>query len=263
VNPTLLDIYREVDRQIARLVKVAGSDATVFIFSLHGMEPARGVPNILDSLLYHLGFARFMSQGTRSWAERARSALSGTKHRAPPRLKKLAHNVLPYPVKLRLWNPTFLPAYDWSRTRAFSLPTDQHGWIRLNVLGREAKGIVPPEQYDETGDLLEDALRTLTTKDGRPLVRDVLRLSRGAEEALLQELPDLVVHWDMAAFDSPVQIKNSSLRAYPLETKYTGLHAPDGFCIIKGGPSAAGSRGRMGEPIAAKDLYRAFVAALT
>src|SRR5256885_8916367 len=41
-----------------------------------------------------------------------------------------------------LARPTMLPAYDWARTRAFSLPTDQHGWIRINLRGRERAGIV-------------------------------------------------------------------------------------------------------------------------
>jgi predicted AlkP superfamily phosphohydrolase/phosphomutase len=263
VNPSLLDIYREVDRQIARLVEMGGSEATVLVFSLHGMQPTHGLPTVLDSLLCDLGLARLADWSMQSWAERASSMLAMVKYHTSPSLKKLYHKMVSRSVTYRLAQPTMLPAYDWSRTRAFSLPTDQYGWIRLNTLGREAKGIVHPEQYDETCNLLEDVLRTLTTEDGKPLVRDVLRLSRGAGGALLQKLPDLVVHWDTAAFDSPVRIKNSSVEAYPKATQLTGQHTPDGFCIIKRGSSVAGDDSRIGESIAVKDLHRLIVAALT
>ncbi|MDQ3943174.1 MAG: alkaline phosphatase family protein [Actinomycetota bacterium] len=261
-TPALLDIYREVDQQIARLIEVGGSGATVLVFSLHGMRPGRGIPTILEPLLCDLGLARLADWSTQSWTERARSVLAAAKHRAPHRLKKLYHNMASHSVRLRLARQTMLPAYDWSCTRVLSVPSDQHGWIRLNLLGREAEGIVRPEQYDETCDLLEDVLRTLTTEDGRLLVRDVLRLSSGAEEALRLKLPDLVIHWHEAAFESPVRIKNSSLQAYPTATQLTGQHAPDGFCIINRGAPVAGGVGRTGEPIAAKDLPRLIVAAL-
>jgi predicted AlkP superfamily phosphohydrolase/phosphomutase len=235
----------------------------VLVFSLHGMQPWQGTPTILDPLLQDLGLARLTDRGTQSRAERAQSVLKAAKRYTPLSLKKLYHKVVPGPVKRQVTRQTMLPPYDWSRTRAFSLPTDQHGWIRLNVLGREAKGIVAPEQYNETCDLLEDALRALTTEDGRPLVQDVIRPSCGAEEAPLQKLPDLVVHWHAAASESPVRIKNSSLEAYPDMTQFTGHHGPDGFCIINGGSSVASSNTRIGEPIDVKDLHRLMVAALT
>ena len=38
---------------------------------------------------------------------------------------------------------------DWSRTKAVSLTADVHGYARINLRGREARGIVEPgEEYD-------------------------------------------------------------------------------------------------------------------
>jgi predicted AlkP superfamily phosphohydrolase/phosphomutase len=71
-----------------------------------------------------------------------------------------------------------LPSYDWSQTRVFSLPSDQHGWIRVNLKGREAKGIVAVEQYDELCSQLEKGLRSLTTPEGKPLVCEVIRTAQ-------------------------------------------------------------------------------------
>jgi predicted AlkP superfamily phosphohydrolase/phosphomutase len=126
-----------------------------------------------------------------------------------------------------------LPLYDWSHTRAFALPTDQHGWIRINLAGREVRGIVPAERYDETCSMLEKALRDFTSEDGRPLVREIIRTADCVEDALVQLIPDLVVHWDDAAFASPLRIKGSAIRAEVDGKKFVGQHSPDGFCILK------------------------------
>lgn len=95
-----------------------------------------------------------------------------------------------------------LPVYDWTRTRAFSLPSDQHGWIRINLQGRERAGIVSPEQYGDTCRQLEELMRCLSGEDGRLLVREVIRTAN-SEEARFSKLPDLVVHWADSALVTP------------------------------------------------------------
>ncbi|MEO8436199.1 MAG: alkaline phosphatase family protein, partial [Pyrinomonadaceae bacterium] len=67
VEPSLEEIYTEVDNQIGRLLEVAGNEATVMVFSLHGMGPARGLPAILGPLLSELGFARLAGWKAKSW----------------------------------------------------------------------------------------------------------------------------------------------------------------------------------------------------
>jgi predicted AlkP superfamily phosphohydrolase/phosphomutase len=234
VSPTLADILREVDAQVARLVEAAGPDASVLVFSLHGMRPARGLPDFLAPLLCELGLSREAGFATLSWAQRTSMLFAAAKRRAPAPLKRLYHRRLPPGVSRRLARPTMLPSYDWTRTRAFALPTDQHGWIRVNLVGREAAGCVPPERYEEVCAEVEEALRALMTEDGRPLVRDVLRTAEGPREALTQLLPDLVVHWHDSAFDLPARVGSLTLHAHPAARGQTGQHAPEGFCVWKG-----------------------------
>src|SRR5207302_584462 len=119
------------------------------------------------------------------------------------------------------------------RTRAFSLPTDQHGWIRINLRGRERAGILPPQEYDAMCRELEALLRGLELEDGRPLVDDIVRTAKNSAEAELSKLPDLVVHWATAAFANGANIRNSAVRIKTVSRKFTGQHAPDGFCIVK------------------------------
>src|SRR6185295_13718426 len=130
------------------------------------------------------------------------SLLAATKRTTPEGLKRLYYKLTPTATTHKLARPTMLPVYDWKTTRAFSLPTDQYGWIRVNLAGREAQGIVSPVQYDETCAQLEAMLRALTTEGGEPLVRDIVRTAACAKSASGNPLPDLVVHWEDAAFAS-------------------------------------------------------------
>ncbi len=257
VTPTLIDVYREVDRQIGRLIETAGPEATVVVFSLHGMRPTRGLSPVLESFLFDRGLAHLEPWGGRSWTERGLSTLAAVKNSVPSRLKKLYHTTVPRAVRHRVAPPTTLPPYDWSRTQAFALPTDQHGWIRLNVAGREAEGIVAAERYDELCDEIEGALRALQAEDGAPVVRDVLRPPHPAGGALGRALPDLVVHWN--GVDSPVRFARAAVAA-PRPSALTGQHALDGFCLMRSRHAAATAA--IGEPVAARDLHRSILAAL-
>ncbi len=233
IEPALKGIYHEVDRQIGAIVTAAGAD-TVMVFSLHGMQASHGIPSFLGPLLCEKGFALLAGWSNQTWPQRASALLGRLKRQTPARLKKLYYQTLPPVATHRLARPTMMPVYDWSRTRAFSLPTDQHGWIRINLLGREAQGIVPLNEYESTCEELERLLRSLMTTDGRTLVHDVLRTVVAAADAQSLSLPDLVVHWENVAFESPLEIKGSRVNTQPIGTKFTGQHSLDGFCIMSG-----------------------------
>jgi predicted AlkP superfamily phosphohydrolase/phosphomutase len=254
----LQDIYREVDKQVGRLVEVAGSDAFVMVFSLHGMQPTLGIAAFLAPLMIETGWSHLSGWATQSWRERALSLFAAAKRHAPSGLKKLYYKTLPRNATLHLAQPTMLPTYDWSRTRAFSLPSDQHGWIRINLAGREAHGIVPPQEYEETRRRLREMITGLTTEDGKPLVRDCFSTSGSYEDALTQPLPDLIAHYEDAAFDPRMRIKGMKFAPEAIGRKFTGQHALEGFLI------AAGQRGAIPDAPAvhAKDLHRMIINSL-
>ncbi len=162
------------------------------------------------------------------------SLFAATKRRAPARLRKLYYQVTPITTTYKLARPTMLPAYDWQNTRAFSLPTDQYGWIRLNLIGRETQGIVRLDEYDKLCTELDQMLSALTSEEGELLVHDVVRTATNAEAARSNPLPDLVVHWNDAALSSAMKIKGSKVLAQGVSKKSTGQHASEGFCIYRG-----------------------------
>ena len=84
---------------------------------------------------------------------------------------------LPDALRHRLAQRVDTAAVDWPRTRAYCLPTDLEGHIRINLRGREPQGSVAPgPEYQRVCDELAAALEALTQPEtGRRAVRAVLR----------------------------------------------------------------------------------------
>ncbi len=249
VEPLLKHLYRAVDSQIATLIDSGSSWNAVLVFALHGMRPALGFPAFLGPLLCERGFSRIASWSSQSWEGRALSLLADVKRHSPEKLKRLYYKVMPTRATHKIARPTMLPLYDWSKTRAFSLPTDQYGWIRINLQGRELKGIVPLDQYHDTCEQLKSLLFGLINAGGQPLVRDILSTVSNPDNALSNPLPDLVVHWEDAAFAWPLHIKDSKIRVEPVGKKSTGQHASEGFCVYR-----TKDNDSSGDVVEAKDL---------
>ena len=251
IKPALKDIYREVDRQIGALIETCGEGATIMVFSLHGMQPCHGVPGFLSSLLCEKGFARLSDWSSQSWTERAIGLMAAAKRRSPNALKKLYYQTMPPTTTQRLARPTMMPGFDWNQTRAFSLPSDQHGWIRINLRGREAGGIVTVEQYEGLCHDLEQLMQSLATEDGKLLARKVIRTAPTVEDALGLRIPDLVVHWADEVFQAPLRIRDSSVVSQSAGRKFNGQHALEGFCILRGAADL-----HQDDSIRAEDIHR-------
>jgi hypothetical protein len=221
------------------------------------MRPALGFPAFLGPLLTERGFSRLAGWSSQSWTERALSLLAATKRHTPEEIKRLYYRSIPTAATHKLARPTMLPVYDWANTRAFSLPTDQYGWIRINLIGREAHGSVPLDQYEEICKQLQEMLLALTTANGELLVQDITRTAPNTAAAPGNPLPDLVVHWRDASFASPLQIKDSTVQVEFVGKKSTGQHASAGFCIYRGRDDC-----RWDGVVAAKDLGRMITASL-
>jgi predicted AlkP superfamily phosphohydrolase/phosphomutase len=142
---------------------------------------------------------------------------------------------------------------DWSKTRALSLTGDVHGYVRINLRGREALGIVEPgEQYDLVCAEIADGLKTFVDSDtGEAVVAEVVRIDElfppgGRRDAL----PDLIVRWapspcaDTRSIESP----RFGTIAWPTPGKNpngrSGNHTAEGFLFAAGdGISPASSLG--------------------
>ena len=244
----LIDVFRAADAAVGQILAAARPGARVAVFSLHGMRPARGVPTLLHPLLVDLGYAAVPRGRRLSPRDAGRTAFAALKANAPNWLRHTWRRVASPAMLNAMAEPTAMKAYDWERTRAFSLPSDQHGWVRINLAGREARGVVPAADYAAVCDELSAALLATRTQDGRPVVRRVLRLADGTGGRPLEKLPDLVVDWEDAAHDSPLRLRGSTLACSPEGLRLTGKHAYEGFLVGVGLPPA-------GDVIAAHELH--------
>jgi predicted AlkP superfamily phosphohydrolase/phosphomutase len=120
----------------------------------------------------------------------------------------------------------------WPAMPAFALPSFADGHIRINLIGREARGVVHPDDYDRA---CEDAMRLLSScrdaRTGQPVVGDVVRLRKedpfdpGGPDA------DLLVLWNGAP-DALVHPALGVVGPYP--HMRTSAHSANGFALVRG-----------------------------
>lgn len=118
----------------------------------------------------------------------------------------------------------------WPQMRAFALPTVSDGHVRVNVRGREARGIVPPEDLATTCDEIVDLVRACTNpRTGRSVVADAIRTRD--DPAQPGPPADLVILWDGApdTFDHP---ELGTIGPFPYCR--TGEHSTHGFALVAG-----------------------------
>jgi len=72
---------------------------------------------------------------------------------------------------------------NWRWSRAFCIPNDYTGAIRINLKGREPNGIVEPgREYDDLCDELVSEIDNLVNPDtGKRMVSEVLRISEALQ----------------------------------------------------------------------------------
>jgi len=131
---------------------------------------------------------------------------------------------------------------DWSRTRAFTLPADLEGCIRINLRGREPQGIVERgSQYEDVCAELVAVLEELVNPaTGRRAVREVCRIDRLFPGSRRDHLPDLTVLWnDESEIHDVCSNRVGLVSEAPIDPR-TGTHSPLSFLAVKGPRSTRG-----------------------
>lgn len=230
------EIYEAADRAVGTILRRAPRDARVIVFALHGMGRNRGWAEHFGKILAHIH-----ARGREG--DRREGAVYRLKRALPWRWVRQVTMRLPSSVNhalVPLWSRNM---YDWSRTRFFALPLDLNGYIRINLEGREAKGIVAPgAELDELiEELTEDLLAVKDLRDGRPIVAAVDRVDDivGPDAPRRDVLPDLIARWtDTYSTGSPgVQTRYGEVRwdpEAPLPSGRSGNHVQGGWLVAAG-----------------------------
>jgi hypothetical protein len=257
-------VYEAGDRLLGRLVD-RFPDARFAVFNLHGM----GANNadvadmvLLPELLYRHNFGRPclrdpiwpvtqagapIIDGAGRWESEIDRILPRAMRQPGPirrRLSALGRRLRPGgdPDALPLdWMPSARYRRFWPRMRAFAFPSFYDGQVRINLRGREARGLVDPADHESTCDeieaLLSECRDALT---GRPVVASV---DRAADPmGLGPSGADMTIVWQGAplGFDHP-----RLGRIGPLPCRRPGGHTgANGYASLYGPGIAPGDYGR-------------------
>ena len=251
--PKLRDIYVAVDRAVGEILKECGDDITIFVISGDGVGPNRCGWHLLPQVLSRSGFTETLSQTNSGNGGSRKPFLRRLRDVVPPRLRSAIASRLPWQLRDRLVSQILTADIDWSRTRAFALPTDLEGCIRVNLRGREPQGVVEPgSQYEEVcAELIEALGELINPANGKPAVRQVWRMDHLFPGARRHHLPDLTVVWNDEEEIREVHSDRLGLVSEPPVDPRTGTHHPLGFIGARG---RRGGKGRMAQGSHIADL---------
>jgi predicted AlkP superfamily phosphohydrolase/phosphomutase len=242
----LRDVYAATDRAIGELVDAAGADTHVMVFGLIGMAHNTSRTDILPAML-----ARILAGATDAEAAHEKLRLAKRLRQAIPLdWRHAVKTHLPLPIQDRLSAFWRTGRVDWARTRAVSLTADVHGYIRINLRGREAQGIVEPgRDFDDLCDeIARGLLGFVDSVTGEPVVEGVRRTDEiYPDGSRLAALPDLIVRWAASpcAQTADVVSPRHGRIAWPTPGKNpngrSGNHTAEGFLIAAGAGIHPGS----------------------
>jgi predicted AlkP superfamily phosphohydrolase/phosphomutase len=199
--PTVLgngirDIYQATDRAMGSLLEFLPSDANVVIYSLFGMQDEHPPGTLTEAFCRRLGY-----HVSRPPSQRPLSALSLARRVIPSRVRLAVSHRLPASTQDSLLGDELRIGTDWDRTTAFAIPSLFSGFVRVNLRGREPRGIVEPgAQYEAVLDQLEaDLAQLVDPRDGLPAVKGVARTVDIFHCDAPASLPDLFVEWKPSA----------------------------------------------------------------
>jgi predicted AlkP superfamily phosphohydrolase/phosphomutase len=237
-------LYAAIDDLLGTL-QATFPDATVAVFAVHGMGPnTDDVPAmvLLPELLYRHNFGKpymperkwqaYTPEGVpllaewQDWHQEMAAAV--------PRLFSLPPGNID-------WMPASRYRHVWPKMTAFGLPSFYDGRIRINLRGREAAGVVPPERYEAVRDEIVGVLRACRDPlRGGPVVAHVAFPEKHPSEIGPTEA-DLCVFWHGAPLGF---VHPQHGRVGPIPYRRTGGHTgPWGFAYLAGEDFTPGDHG--------------------
>jgi predicted AlkP superfamily phosphohydrolase/phosphomutase len=237
-DAAVADVYAQVDAAIGEILKALPDDATIVLFAALGMGPDTSrvdlLPGMLDAVL---------SQGSRSRAPG--ESLWRLRAAVPTRARAAVAERLPRSVALDLTARLETRASDWSKVRAFVLPSDVVGYVRLNLRGRERDGVVDPRDAEALREEIADGLATFADPDGGLSIAEVKPCEDVVPQGRRSDLlPDLVVRWSdrpSAGLNRVVSPRFGEVRRSGSGSGRSGNHTDDAWAVVVPGPGSEAS----------------------
>lgn len=195
----LKDIYIACDQVIGELINSVKNNTNILVFSLHGMGSNTSRSYLLPKIFPHI-LSKTCKKGPHI-NQRPLSIFDTFKNFIPNLIRSIGpdNNSFPFKIINNFRRESEKnTANENNSDPAFLLRTDLNGYIRINLQGREKRGIIEHgKNYDFLCSAISKELLTLTDVDTRtPIVNEIFRADElYASTSRLDYLPDLIVTW--------------------------------------------------------------------
>lgn len=241
----ILNIYKKVDEFLNWLLENIDNNTTIILMSDHGFGPLYKnlyLNNWLRSkgyLSYKRNPARIIRTGI------TKSGFSpGTLFRFM--IKMGFGKLTPFisrDMKMKLINKVikkFVLSFsdiNWSKTKAFYIGSGSgYGFIYINLKGREFKGVVQKDEYEEIRDALINDLNELTYPDSNEkIIGNLWKREELFNGPYFEIAPDIVFRAKDSSLGTSINFEFNSLRIIdkPI-TGTSGTHRINGIFLIYG-----------------------------
>jgi predicted AlkP superfamily phosphohydrolase/phosphomutase len=243
LKTAIRDVYSAVDEAVGELIRFLPGNVTVLVASVHGMTPNYNAQELLPRFIERYCGVDDDGGTTRPLGSRllADGAL-GLRSLVPPAMRARIKQYVSGPLRQRFRSQYLKALWGWDRwprMRVFCTPTEDHGYLRVNLKGREPHGLVEPGAEYEVllSELAEELLSLRDVESGCAVIGSVLRPQEKYPGPAAVRMPDLVVHW---APGMPIRGLRSArfgdVVVIPRFQHRSGLHQPEGF-LVAAGPS--------------------------
>jgi predicted AlkP superfamily phosphohydrolase/phosphomutase len=237
-------LYSKVDEEIGRFLDELPSGSQGMILSCYGIKDQYPTARLGELLLDRLRF--------RVPLERKLSLLDPVgiaRKLVPETMRYRLSHYFGFGFQQKLLHENFATGTDYSKTRAFTIPSLYQNWIRVNLKGREPEGIVDLSDYPALLDEIEQTMRQMVDPaTGQSAVSSVLHtvdLSR--QDPRNCAMPDLIVHWKASrSLLRRVTHPSGELRQSKPGFYRSSFHKFPGFLIWQGPGANPGGRGACG-----------------
>jgi hypothetical protein len=246
----IFEVTQAIDQAVGKINSQLKKDQSLVIFTIdHTAQNSMDTPSMvfLPEILFRLNFNGQMAIASQPIEQQVEPVTHDFKLHWKNELEKMitpfGHEMLITPTELdRIgdplsWNPASWYRKSWQRMRAFALPGVSDGYIRLNVKGREAAGLLAPSEFqDEINRLVVLLKSTVNPRTGLPSVEKTIQVRKEAHDD--PHLPaDLIVCWHAEPADV-IEVPGLG-QIGPIPFFRTGGHVAHGtdihnFCVVTG-----------------------------
>ena len=232
-NSTLFDVYQRMDDEIGKIAASLDERTALLIVSGHGMGANHSGWHLIPEVLKRIAVNPSSSQGgdgaQKTWLVRLRESI-------PRKWRDLVSHALPNGLRDYLRVHWANANIDWLNDLVFTLPTDAHGLIRVNLKDRDPNGRVHRgAEYEEICRKVTHALKNLVdAQTGKPVVEEVFLTDQVFPGPERDRLPDLIVSWHNEKSIDRVTSKEVGSISGKLPDPRSGNHRAEGFALLYG-----------------------------